>query len=130
MKILIVDDSEIMRNLIRKLLEMEGYDNFMEADSGAQAMLKLADADLVLTDLNMPGMNGALLIREIRQSDLYHHMPICVITSQNNVDTVENILRMGVDDYIAKPFDKKRLIQKVKNLEEKIWERQALAKSS
>jgi len=129
MKIMIVDDSEFMRNVIRKILEVSGYTDFIEADSGSRAMMMLPEADIILTDLNMPGMDGELLIREIRKSERYHNIPICVITGQNNQRTVANILKMGVDDYITKPFNQQLLREKTERLEKTFMERRRSVKT-
>ena len=116
MKILITDDSATMRRIIIKNLDAAGYNDIIEAENGEEALTKLAGIDLVLTDWNMPVMDGLTMVKTIRANDAYKDLPIMMITSQAAQKEVIEALKNGVNDYIIKPFTPSFLIEKVKNL--------------
>ena len=116
MKILITDDSATMRRIIIKNLGAAGYNDIIEAENGEEALTKLAGIDLILTDWNMPVMDGLTMVKTIRANDAYKDLPIMMITSQAAQKEVIEALKNGVNDYIIKPFTPSFLIEKVKNL--------------
>jgi two-component system chemotaxis response regulator CheY len=116
MKILVIDDSATMRRIIVKNLDSAGYNDVIEAENGEEALTKLAGIELILTDWNMPVMDGLTMVKTIRANDTYKDVPIMMITSQAAKKEVIEALKNGVNDYVIKPFTTSVLIEKVKNL--------------
>jgi len=109
-KIVVVDDDAAQRLLLRMCLEAEGYEVY-EADSGysaQQLMEKHSDFRIVITDLDMPELNGFDLIRKIRAREL-HYTYIIVLTSKNDEDSLVMALSRGADDYLSKPVNANEL---------------------
>jgi putative two-component system response regulator len=109
-KIVVVDDDAAQRLLLRMCLEAEGYEVY-EADSGysaQQLMEKHSDFRIVITDLDMPELNGFDLIRKIRAREL-HYTYIIVLTSKNDEDSLVKALSRGADDYLSKPVNANEL---------------------
>ncbi len=106
--VLIVDDSSAMRKIIKKTIQISGFDvdNFYEAGNGIEALKVLENnwVDIVLTDINMPEMDGITLIKKLRQSDIYKGIPIVVISTESRDKKVQESLAIGANDYIRKPF--------------------------
>jgi len=113
--VLIVDDSLPMRSVIKKSVKVSGFKvgEFFEASNGREALniLKEEWVDLVLTDYNMPDMNGLELIEEMKQDELLRSIPVVMITTEGSRKRVEEFMEKGAADYIQKPFtpDKIRL---------------------
>lgn len=101
-RILVVDDQESMREMLSELLLMMGYDA-RAVDGGEQALqsLQKATTDLVITDLNMPGMDGIELMKRIKA--LYPGLPVIIITGYGTFNTERQVLSSGADGYIPKP---------------------------
>ncbi len=116
MKILVVDDSTTMRRIIANSLKAAGYEDIDEAGDGLEALKKLDGVDLVLTDWNMPGMDGITLVKSIREDPGRQGLPIIMVTSEGAKDEVMEALKVGVNDYVVKPFTKDVLAAKVKAL--------------
>jgi two-component system, OmpR family, response regulator ResD len=112
--ILIVDDEQHMRNLIRVYLTEAGY-NLIESEDGVQALriLKTSDIDLILLDIMMPHMDGWTFCQEVRRlSDV----PIFILTAkEETLDKVKG-LKLGADDYLAKPFEEIELLARIEAL--------------
>lgn len=121
MKILIVDDFSTMRRIVKNLLRDLGFNNTQEADDGVTAlpMLKRGDFDFVITDWNMPVMQGIDLLRHIRADDSLKHLPVLMITAEAKREQIIEAAQAGVNGYIVKPFTAATLIEKL----EKIFER-------
>jgi DNA-binding NtrC family response regulator len=100
--ILVVDDQESMRTLLRDMLEVIGH-NVTLAEGGEQALSALEQAhfDLVLSDLNMPGMDGTALLKAIKSS--YKGLPVVIITGYGTFHTEKRVMKEGADGYISKP---------------------------
>ncbi len=109
-RILLVDDEETIRFVLRETLISEGY-NVDIAEDAFQALehFKLASYDLIITDIKMKGMNGIQLIREIKRSDL--DLKIIIITAYGSLETVKEAAKLGVVEMISKPFK----IQEIKD---------------
>ncbi len=120
MNILVIDDDREVRELIINTLKGAGYGNFLEAEDGLSGMHLVGNADLILTDLHMPGMSGSSLIREVRSNPRTERTPIIAITSDSDETTVHRILREGVQDYIIKPFDTESLVEKVNQVRDRL----------
>ncbi len=115
--ILVVDDSELIRMSVLKALGGEGFKVFT-ANDGVQALelLQHKDApeiDIVLTDLNMPNMNGETLCKRINKDPALKSIPVILLTSQANQETESLIFKAGASDFITKPFNKELLIDRI-----------------
>lgn len=121
MKILIVDDFSTMRRIIKNLLRDLGFDNTLEADDGNTALpaLKSGGIDFVVTDWNMPGMQGIDLLKAIRADDSLSHLPVLMVTAESKREQIVEAAQAGVSGYIVKPFTAQTLKEKI----DKIWER-------
>ena len=122
MKFLIVDDFSTMRRIVRGLLKEIGYNNAEEAEDGAVAlgMLQNAKFDFVVSDINMPNMNGFDLLAAIKKDASLKHLPVLMVTAEARK---EDIVRAAQDDaagYIVKPFTKATLEEKVMKIMQKL----------
>jgi two-component system chemotaxis response regulator CheY len=120
-KILIVDDFSTMRRIIKNLLRDLGYVNTAEADDGLTAlpMLKSIHFDLLVTDWNMPGMQGIDLLRTVRADPALASLPVLMVTAEQKKEQIIEAAKAGVNGYIVKPFTAATLKEKL----EKIFER-------
>ncbi|RKF19498.1 chemotaxis protein CheY [Alginatibacterium sediminis] len=121
MKILIVDDFSTMRRIIKNLLRDLGFNNTHEADDGSTAlpMLKNGDFEFVVTDWNMPGMEGIDLLKHIRADASLSHLPVLMVTAEAKREQIIEAAQAGVNGYIVKPFTAGTLKEKL----DKIFER-------
>ncbi|WP_109338955.1 chemotaxis response regulator CheY [Saliniradius amylolyticus] len=121
MKILVVDDFSTMRRIIKNLLKDLGFTNVQEADDGNTAlpMLQQGDFDFVVTDWNMPGMQGIDLLRAIRSDDNLKHLPVLMVTAEAKKEQIVAAAQAGVNGYVVKPFTAATLKEKL----DKIFER-------
>ena len=122
MKILIVDDFSTMRRIIKNLLRDLGYNNTHEADDGNTAlpMLKNGDYQFVVTDWNMPGMQGIDLLKAIRLDDKLKHLPVLMVTAEAKREQIIEAAQAGVNGYIVKPFTAATLKEKLDKTFERI----------
>lgn len=107
MKILVVDDSSTMRRIIKNTLNRLGYKDLFEAENGAQAWEVLQqnpDIGVLVTDWNMPEMNGLELVQKVRAEQRYTDLPIIMVTTEGGKTEVITALKAGVNNYIVKPF--------------------------
>ncbi|NQU06801.1 MAG: response regulator [Calditrichaeota bacterium] len=116
MKILIVDDSITMRRIISNILKSAGYEDVVHAGDGNEALTKLKDIELILTDWNMPGMDGLAFVKEVRKKSDLAKVPILMVTTEGTKDAVIDALKAGVNDYIVKPFTKSTLMEKLESI--------------
>ncbi len=111
--VLIVDDSLPMRAVIKKTFKAAGYGNanIIEAEDGEKALeqLKKNWVDIVLTDYNMPEMNGLELIREIKKNEMFDQIPVVVISTEGSREKRDQFLNQGAAGYIKKPFAPEQL---------------------
>ncbi|WP_298768944.1 chemotaxis response regulator CheY [uncultured Shewanella sp.] len=123
MKILVVDDFSTMRRIIKNLLRDLGFNNTQEADDGSTAlpMLQKGDFDFVVTDWNMPGMQGIDLLKAIRADDSLKHLPVLMVTAEAKREQIIAAAQAGVNGYVVKPFTAATLKEKL----DKIFERLA-----
>ena len=121
MKVLVVDDFSTMRRIIKNLLRDLGFTNISEADDGSTAlpMLKDGDYEFVVTDWNMPGMQGIDLLRAIRADAKLAHIPVLMVTAEAKKEQIVMAAQAGVNGYIVKPFTAATLNTKL----DKIFER-------
>jgi two-component system, chemotaxis family, chemotaxis protein CheY len=127
MKILVVDDFSTMRRIVRNLLVELGFTNtsIAEAEDGVTALasLRASSFDLVVTDWNMPNMTGIDLLRAIRADASLKHLPVLMVTAENNRDQIIAAAQSGVNGYVVKPFTAVTLKEKL----DRIFERLAAA---
>jgi len=123
MKILIVDDFSTMRRIIKNLLRDLGFNNTHEADDGNTAwpLLKSGNFDFLVTDWNMPGMQGIDLLRAVRADPGLCSLPVLLVTAEARRDQIVLAAEAGVNGYIVKPFTAQTLKEKL----DKIFERLA-----
>lgn len=116
-KILTVDDSKTMREMVAFTLKSAGYD-VMEAEDGKAAIAALDGAriDAVITDLNMPNMNGFELIRHLRATSIYKFTPILMLTTEGDAAKKEEGKAAGATGWIVKPFNPEKLVEVVKKV--------------
>ncbi|REJ78822.1 MAG: sigma-54-dependent Fis family transcriptional regulator [Acidobacteria bacterium] len=112
--VLVVEDEELMRNILRELLEDEGY-SVLSADSAESGLEIFASSEVsvIITDIKMSGMDGIELLDRIKQID--ENALVIIITAYSSVDSAVAALRKGAYDYVTKPFVNEDLIQTVKN---------------
>jgi two-component system, chemotaxis family, chemotaxis protein CheY len=121
MKILIVDDFSTMRRIIKNLLRDLGFNDTTEADDGQTALplLKTGKFDFLVTDWNMPGMDGLTLLKTVRADENLKDMPVLMVTAEAKREQIVVAAQAGVNGYIVKPFTAATLKEKI----EKIFER-------
>ncbi len=103
--ILFVDDSDTIRKFISFGLKIRGYKVILATD-GQDALEKLAvnDVDVIITDLNMPNMDGFEFIKNLKSDDFFSKLPIIVLTTEGNKEEIEKAKKLGADKYLIKPF--------------------------
>ncbi len=111
--ILIVDDSLPMRGVLKKTLRAAGYgaSEFLEAENGEIALdvLSQANVDIVITDFNMPVMNGLEMLRVMQSRQGLEKIPVIVISTEGSIEKVTQIINQGAAGYIKKPFSPEQL---------------------
>ena len=117
-KILIVDDSITIRRIITNALKTVGFTDTIEASNGKEALEKLPSGkvDFIITDWNMPEMNGLDFIKIVRSNPLYSSMPILMITTRGTEHDVVEALQAKVNSYIMKPFTPQELKEKIEGI--------------
>ena len=122
LKFLIVDDFSTMRRIVRGLLKEIGYNNAEEAEDGAVAlqMLQNAKFDFVVSDINMPNMNGFDLLASIKKDDNLKHLPVLMVTAEARKEDTVRAAQDGAAGYIVKPFTKATLEEKVQKIMQKL----------
>ncbi len=124
LKFLVVDDFSTMRRIVRGLLKEMGCTNAEEAEDGAAAlaMLKAQAFDVVISDINMPIMNGFDLLKAVKADDTLKHLPVLLVTAEARREDIVMAAQIGAAGYIVKPFTKATLEEKV----QKILQKQAV----
>jgi len=117
-RILVVEDSPMTRSLIVSSLEDMGDFIVIEAANGFQALRKLPEVtpDLVITDINMPDINGLEVVRFVKQNDNFKHIPVIIVTTEGRDVDRERGLALGADRYLVKPFEPEELQEFVTEL--------------
>jgi len=111
MKFLVVDDSSTMRRIIKNTLSRIGYNDIIEAENGKDALEKFESVDIILTDWNMPEMDGLEFVKNVRGKN--PSIPILMITTNAAKDDIIEALKNGVNNYIVKPFTPETLKEKI-----------------
>ncbi len=122
LKFLIVDDFSTMRRIIRGLLKEMGCHHVDEAEDGAIAlnMLRAQKFDFVVSDINMPNMNGFELLKAIKADDGLKHLPVLMVTAEARKEDIVLAAQSGAAGYIVKPFTKATLEEKVQKIVQKL----------
>lgn len=121
-KFLVVDDFSTMRRIVRNLLKELGYINAEEAEDGAVALQKLKGGgfDFVISDWNMPNMDGLQLLQAVRADPTLKHLPVLMITAEAKKENIIAAAQSGASGYIVKPFTAGTLNDKLVKIFEKL----------
>ena len=123
--VLIVDDSAAMRALVRKVLTISGLElgKCFEGANGLEALEILQQnwIDLVLADLHMPEMDGAALVKALRQNHLWQSIPVVLITTERRPAVLAPFFEYGIQGYIRKPFQPEDIKEKLQNILGEAW---------
>jgi two-component system chemotaxis response regulator CheY len=122
LKFLVVDDFSTMRRILRGLLKEIGCNNVDEAEDGVAAlnMLRNQKFDFVVSDINMPNMNGFDLLKAIKADDGLKHIPVLMVTAEARKEDIVLAAQSGASGYIVKPFTKATLEEKVLKIVQKM----------
>jgi two-component system chemotaxis response regulator CheY len=122
MKFLVVDDFSTMRRIIRNLLKELGYNNVDEAEDGSigLAKLKRESFDFVVSDWNMPVMDGLQLLQAVRADATLSHLPVLMVTAEAKKENILAAAQAGASGYIVKPFTAATLDEKITKILEKL----------
>lgn len=121
-KFLVVDDFSTMRRIVRNLLKELGFTNVDEAEDGAVALQKLQGGgfDFVVTDWNMPNMDGLTLLQSVRADSNLKNLPVLMITAEAKKENIIAAAQAGASGYIVKPFTAATLNEKLTKIFEKM----------
>ena len=113
--IITVDDSSTMRRIIKNTLQKLGFETILEAGNGVEALEDKYKnkVDMIVTDWNMPEMDGLTFVKAVRAKDEYKDLPILMITTEAAKEDILTALRSGVNNYVVKPFTPETLQEKV-----------------
>jgi two-component system chemotaxis response regulator CheY len=122
LKFLIVDDFSTMRRIVRGLLKEMGCNNAEEAEDGTVAlnMLRGGKFDFVVSDINMPNMNGFELLKSVKADEALKHIPVLMVTAEARKEDIVLAAQSGAAGYIVKPFTKATLEEKVQKILQKL----------
>ena len=122
LRFLIVDDFSTMRRIVRNLLKESGFAEADEAEDGVVALQKLRNStfDFVVSDINMPNMNGFQLLAEIKKDEKLKHIPVLMVTAEARKEDIVMAAQQGAAGYIVKPFTKATLEDKVAHILKKM----------
>ncbi len=122
MKILVVDDFSTMRRIVKNLLRQLGYEHIDEAEDGEQAFSKLQGTEygFMISDWNMPNMDGLELLKKVRSDPDLKELPILMVTAEAEKEKVITAIQAGVNNYVVKPFTGEILKEKMDKIFEKI----------
>lgn len=114
-KLLIIDDEENIRKMLKQSLEKDGY-NIELALNGEEGFEKVKDSnyDLILLDLNLPGMDGIEVLEKLREDDI--STPVLIVTGYGSVDSAVKVMKLGAIDYLQKPFNPKDIKEQVQQI--------------
>jgi two-component system, chemotaxis family, chemotaxis protein CheY len=122
MKILVVDDFPTMRRIVRNLLKELGYGNVDEAEDGAAGLARLRGGgfDFVITDWNMPNLDGLSMLQQIRADATLSHLPVLMVTAESKKENIIAAAQAGANGYVVKPFTAATLDEKLTKILEKL----------
>ena len=122
MKILVVDDFPTMRRIVRNLLKELGYSNVDEAEDGQAGLARLRSGkyDFVISDWNMPNLDGLAMLKEIRADASLTHLPVLMVTAESKKENIIAAAQAGASGYVVKPFTAVTLDEKLTKILEKM----------
>ena len=115
MRILVVDDFQTMRRIVKGVLKDLGFTNIVEADNGVKALeiLKADKIDFIVCDWNMPEMSGIELLKKVRTTDVWKDLPFLMVTAEGKSEQVLEAVKNRVNNYVVKPFTPATLEEKI-----------------
>ncbi len=118
LKFLVVDDFSTMRRIVRSLLKELGFQNVEEAEDGAIALkkLKAGGFDFVVSDWNMPNMDGLTMLQNVRADESLKHLPVLMVTAEAKKENIIAASQAGANGYIVKPFTSATLDEKLNKI--------------
>jgi two-component system chemotaxis response regulator CheY len=122
MKILVVDDFPTMRRIVRNLLKELGFGNVDEAEDGAAGLARLRGGgfEFVISDWNMPNLDGLQMLKEIRADAALAHLPVLMVTAESKKENIIAAAQAGASGYVVKPFTAATLDEKLSKILEKM----------
>jgi two-component system chemotaxis response regulator CheY len=118
--VLIVDDSPVMRSFIRRVMTLSGFEvrECLEASNGEEALTQLGEhqVDVILTDINMPTMNGEELLRRLGADGILKSVPALVISTDATRDRILRMIALGAEGYMTKPFSPETLREELERV--------------
>ena len=119
---LVVDDFSTMRRIVRNLLKELGYNNVEEAEDGAEALEKLNTGkfQFVVSDWNMPNLDGLEMLKRIRASDTLKHLPVLMVTAEAKKENIVAAAQAGASGYVVKRFSAATLEEKLERIFDKL----------
>lgn len=117
-KVLVVDDMSTMRRILKNVLKQIGFSNLVEAENGQDALnkLKVGDIGLIVSDWNMPVMQGIELLRTVRADAEMKHLPFLMVTAEGQKENIIEAVQAGVSNYVVKPFTAEALQGKLEKI--------------
>jgi len=122
-RVLVVEDMDSYRLIIKKYLKKMGFSDITGTNDGSKAYEKILEScdegnpfDIILTDWNMPGLEGPDLIEKVRQLETYKYTPIIMITTLESKENIEEVKKVGANDYLIKPFEFEEFKGKINGL--------------
>ncbi|GAB3460256.1 chemotaxis response regulator CheY [Azotobacter salinestris] len=122
MSILVVDDFPTMRRIVRSLLKELGFNNVEEAEDGQDALNRLRGGgfEFVVSDWNMPNLDGLEMLKQIRSDDGLKHLPVLMVTAEAKKENIIAAAQAGANGYVVKPFTAATLEEKLNKIFEKL----------
>lgn len=122
LRFLVVDDFATMRRIVRNLLKDLGFEHVEEAEDGVEALIKIREGnvDFVISDWNMPNMDGLQLLNEIRNDSALSPLPVLMVTAEAKKENIIAAAQAGASGYVVKPFTAATLEEKLGKIFEKL----------
>ena len=116
--ILIVDDSKTVRNLVAFILKAEGFKVTTAEDGldGLEKLYAMESVDLILSDINMPRMDGFTFIDQVREQDIYKDIPIIILSTEGEESDIQKGIQLGANLYMVKPAQPEKMVRNIKML--------------
>jgi two-component system chemotaxis response regulator CheY len=118
--VLIVDDSPAMRSFVKRVLDLSGFEvgTYYEAGNGKEALdlLNREWVDVILTDINMPVMNGEEFVHNLTAHESFHSIPVLVVSTDRTEDRVRQMIALGAQGYVKKPFQPEQLREELERV--------------
>jgi two-component system chemotaxis response regulator CheY len=115
-KVLVVDDSKTVRNLVAFILQSEGFDVTAAEDGldGLEKLYAMQHVDLIVSDVNMPRMDGFAFIKTVREQEAYRDVPIIVLSTEGQEQDIQTGMRLGANLYMVKPAQPEKMVRNIK----------------